>query len=241
MNFKLFLTGAGNPVDNNIMKQLELKVIPRNETGRGPNRRLRGLGKIPAVIYGKKGSQPLIIEQTDFRVLWKAIAGVTALIQVDVEGKESALSIIKEVQRNARTDEFLHIDFHEVSSSERMHTNVAVHILGESVGVKNEGALLEVSSHELEIRCLPSDLPSTIDIDISELHTGDSIHIKDLKVIEGVEFIADPDQLVIACVAAAVQEAVVAKPEDHVGGEDLDDGKESEDSGDKGETDKSES
>ena len=84
------------------MKQLELKVIPREETGRGSNRRLRASGKIPAVIYGKKGSQPLIIEQTDFRVLWKAISGVTTLIQVDVEGDKPALTIIKEVQRDAR-------------------------------------------------------------------------------------------------------------------------------------------
>ena len=166
------------------MKQLELKVITRKETGRGSNRRLRASGKLPGVIYGKKGSRPLIIEQTDFRVLWKAIAGVTALIQIDVEGYKPALSIIKEVQRDSRTDQFIHIDFHEVSTTERMQTNVAVHIIGESIGVKNEGALLEVFAHNLEIRCLPTDLPSTIDVDVSELHTGDSVHIKDLKEID---------------------------------------------------------
>ena len=123
------------------MKQLELKVITRKETGRGSNRRLRASGKLPGVIYGKKGSRPLIIEQTDFRVLWKAIAGVTALIQIDVEGDKPALSIIKEVQRDSRTDQFIHIDFHEVSTTERMQTNVAVHIIGESNAVKNEGPL----------------------------------------------------------------------------------------------------
>ena len=175
------------------MKQLELKVITRKETGRGSNRRLRASGKLPGVIYGKKGSRPLIIEQTDFRVLWKAIAGVTALIQIDVEGDKPALSIIKEVQRDSRTDQFIHIDFHEVSTTERMQTNVAVHIIGESIGVKNEGALLEVFAHNLEIRCLPTDLPSTIDVDVSELHTGDSVHIKDLKEIEGDEYLADPE------------------------------------------------
>ena len=230
------------------MKQLELKVIPREETGRGSNRRLRASGKIPAVIYGKKGSQPLIIEQTDFRVLWKAISGVTALIQVDVEGDKPALTIIKEVQRDARTDQFLHIDFHEVSSTERMHTNVAVHIIGEAAGVKNEGALMEVFAHDLEIRCLPGDLPSTIDIDVSELYTGDSIHIKDLREIAGVEFIADQELLVVACVAPAVLEEPVVVDEEEVGEEELEEGKEPSEgeeptskSEDKSETDKSDS
>ncbi len=230
------------------MKQLELKVIPREETGRGSNRRLRASGKIPAVIYGKKGSQPLIIEQTDFRVLWKAISGVTALIQVDVEWDKPALTIIKEVQRDARTDQFLHIDFHEVSSTERMHTNVAVHITGEAIGVKNEGALMEIFAHDLEIRCLPGDLPSTIEIEVSELHTGDSIHIKDLTEIAGVEFIADPELLVVACVAPAVLEEPVVVDEEEEGEEELEEGKEPSEgeaptskSEDKGETDKSDS
>ncbi len=230
------------------MKQLELKVIPREETGRGSNRRLRASGKIPAVIYGKKGSQPLIIEQTDFRVLWKAISGVTALIQVDVEGDKPALTIIKEVQRDARTDQFLHIDFHEVSSTERMHTYVAVHIIGEAIGVKNEGSLMEIFAHDLEIRCLPGDLPATIDIDVSELHTGDSIHIKDITEIAGVEFIADPELLVVACVAPAVLEEPVVVDEEEVDEEELEEGKEPSEgeaptskSEDQGETDKSDS
>lgn len=224
------------------MKQLELKVITRKETGRGSNRRLRASGKLPGVIYGKKGSRPLIIEQTDFRVLWKAIAGVTALIQIDVEGDKPALSIIKEVQRDSRTDQFIHIDFHEVSTTERMQTNVAVHIIGESIGVKNEGALLEVFAHNLEIRCLPTDLPSTIDVDVSELHTGDSVHIKDLKEIEGVEYLADPELLVVACVAPAVQEEAGVVGEEQDGEEESGEGEESIlKSEDKGEADKSDS
>ena len=224
------------------MKQLELKVITRKETGRGSNRRLRASGKLPGVIYGKKGSRPLIIEQTDFRVLWKAIAGVTALIQIDVEGDKPALSIIKEVQRDSRTDQFIHIDFHEVSTTERMQTNVAVHIIGESIGVKNEGALLEVFAHNLEIRCLPTDLPSTIDVDVSELHTGDSVHIKDLKEIEGVEYLADPELLVVSCVAPAVQEEAGVVGEEQDGEEESGEGEESIlKSEDKGEADKSDS
>ena len=224
------------------MKQLELKVITRKETGRGSNRRLRASGKLPGVIYGKKGSRPLIIEQTDFRVLWKAIAGVTALIQIDVEGDKPALSIIKEVQRDSRTDQFIHIDFHEVSTTERMQTNVAVHIIGESIGVKNEGALLEVFAHNLEIRCLPTDLPSTIDVDVSELHTGDAVHIKDLKEIEGVEYLADPELLVVACVAPAVQEEAGVVGEEQDGEEESGEGEESIlKSEDKGEADKSDS
>ena len=207
------------------MKQLELKVIPRDETGRGSNRRLRTSGKIPAVIYGKNGSQPLIIEQTDFHVLWKAISGVTALIQIDVEGGKPALSIIKEVQRDARTDQFIHIDFHEVSTTEIMHTNVAVHIIGEATGVKNEGGLLEVAAYDLEIRCLPRDLPTTIEVDASELHIGDSVHVRDIKEIEGVEFVADPEQLIIACVAPAVLEEVVSE-EEKIGEEELAEGEE---------------
>ncbi len=233
------------PVNFKLMNQLELKVFPREETGRNINRRLRAAGKIPAVIYGKKGNQPLIIEQNDFRALWKMIAGVSALIQVEVEGKESALSIVKEVQRDPRTDHFIHIDFHEVSATETMHTHVAVRILNEAIGVKNEGGLLEVSAHELEIRCLPRDLPGTIDIDVSELSIGDSIHIRDLTDIKGVEFIGDAELQIVSCMAPAILEEVVedvAEEGELEEGEEMEEGEAGEPkSEDKGVDEKSES
>lgn len=196
------------------MKQFKLEVQSRSLSGRGPARRARVAGLIPANIYGKAGHRQLAIQQTAFRSLWKQVSGLTAIVEINEPGQPTALSIIQEVQRNPVTDAFLHVDFHEVSANETFTTSVVVHVTGESYGVRIESGVLETHAHALKVRALPRNLPSSIDVDVTELRSGSAIHVRDLPAIEGVEFLDNADVVVVSCVTprAIEVEEVAATP-----------------------------
>ena len=181
------------------MKQLKLQVTQRKMSGSADSGRLRKEGKLPAVIYGKTGSQPLIVDEPEFRKLMRAAIGSVSLIEIIDDKGGKKLALIQEIQRDSVTDKFLHVDFHEVSEHEPMHASIPVHVVGKSYGAKNENGILEVHLHTLEIRCLPKDLPEYVEIDISELHVGQAIHISDLPVLEGVSYLGEPDAVVTSC------------------------------------------
>jgi len=188
-----------------------LNVTPRVGTGRSASRRLRKLDRIPAILYGKHTAPvTLSLEGPEFNKLVKAIGDNAALIELKGARNET-LSILQEVQRDAMTDRFLHVDLHEVKADEKMEINVPVHISGESTGVKNEAGVLEFVSHTLRIRCLPKDLPAFVDVDVTELHVGETIHIGELKAVAGVAFMGDKGQPVVSCVQPVeeIVEAVV--------------------------------
>jgi large subunit ribosomal protein L25 len=192
------------------MKLLKLPVYPRAKTGRGPARRLRSSSEIPAVIYGKSGVRHLTVKDPEFRLLMRAVAGTAALVEISEQGGAATLSLLQEIQRDARTDRFVHIDLKEVSANEPMRAVVPVRIVGESIGVKLESGIIELSRHELHVKCLPKDLPDIISIDVTELHANDSIHVRDMKPIAGVTFTDRADEVVVACVIPKVEEEPVA-------------------------------
>lgn len=159
------------------------------------------------MVYGRSGSRTLAVAEVDFRTLSKQIKGRSALIEICQEGVEPTLSIIQEVQRNPRTDQYLHIDFHEVATGELISTHTSIHVVGESVGVKSEDALLEIHTHEVDVRCLPLDLPEFIEIDVTNLHVGESIHLRDLTPPPRVEFLEDESVVLVSCMAFVVADA----------------------------------
>jgi large subunit ribosomal protein L25 len=194
-----------------MKQQFILNVSPREGTGRSASRRLRKQDRIPAILYGKHTAPiTLAVEGPEFVRLVKAIGDNAALIELKGT-KEQALSILQEVQRDAMTDRYLHVDLHEVKADEKMEINVPVHTSGESTGVKNEAGVLEATSHTLRIRCLPRDLPAFIDVDVTELHVGQTIHIRELKPVSGIVFLGDKNQPVVSCVQPVeeIVEAVV--------------------------------
>jgi large subunit ribosomal protein L25 len=200
------------------MKQQKLTVRRRNGIGRGHSRRIRAGGEVPAVIYGKHSEpQALAVNERVLGQLLKDIAGSAAVLEIEAEGSEPRLSIIKEVQRNPTNDRILHIDLNEVSADEEMDVTVIVRTKGDSFGVLNEAGVLDISSHELDIRCLPKDLPEFIEVDVTDLHVGQTIHVRELVPIDGVTFIDDGDRPVISCVMGIVEEEVV--PEEEIEGE----------------------
>jgi large subunit ribosomal protein L25 len=188
-----------------------LNVTPRVGTGRSASRRLRKHNHVPAILYGKHTAPvTLSLDGPEFARLVKSIGDNAALIEL-TGTRNQTLSILQEVQRDPMTDRYLHVDLHEVKADEKMEINVPVHISGESTGVKNEAGVLEFASHTLRIRCVPKDLPAFIDVDVTELHVGQTIHISELKPVPGVVFQGDKNQPVVSCVQPVeeIVEAVV--------------------------------
>ncbi len=197
------------------MKKLELTVTTREGKGRGFARRLRAQGKIPAVIYGRNGSSSLSIAERDFLQLMRTTGGAATVITLVEEKSSPRMSVIQAIQRDSITDRFKHIDFLEVSADHRMSASIHVHTSGEAKGVKNDGGVLDVSMHELQVSCLPGDLPEFIEIDVSGLEIGDAIHVKELTPLSGVTFEDDADAVVVSCVhgIADVEEEEAAEAE----------------------------
>lgn len=194
------------------MKKYQLTVSSREGTGRSASRRLRKAQKIPAILYGKHTKpEALAVNAPEFVKLLKDIGGRAALIELQRDGATAALSFLQEIQRDPITDLYLHVDLQEVKENEKMVINVAVVTTGESTGVKNQSGVLELNAHQLRIRCLPKDLPAVIEIDVTQLEVGQTIHISEVKPIAGVEFLGDPNQPVVSCVQP-VEEVVEAAP-----------------------------
>ena len=208
------------------MKEYSLKVTLREQTGRGPARRLRKSGRIPAILYGPSGTKSLSLEQAEFHDLWKEVKGSSTLIQLVEEGGEEVRTLIQDYQRNPITDKFEHLDFKEILAGVELQAQVRIYIVGESVGVKNEQALLDTHHHAVGVRCLPRDLPRFIEVDVTDLHAGDSIHVRDLAPIENVVFTDDPDRSIIACVLPSIAEAEEVEEEEEAAEEEEGEGEE---------------
>jgi large subunit ribosomal protein L25 len=200
-----------------MKQQFKLNVAPRAQTGRSSSRRLRKTNQVPAILYGKHTKpETLVIDGPEFTRLLKAVAGSAALIELERKDKpEKALSFLQEIQRDPMTDKYIHVDLREVKADEKFEIRVKLHLTGESFGVKNQSGVLETPTYAIRIRCLPKDLPAYIEVDVTELKVGETIHIGELKAIAGVEYLDDKSQPVVSCVepvAEIVQEVVAAAP-----------------------------
>jgi large subunit ribosomal protein L25 len=186
------------------MKQITLKTTLREEIGRTASKHLRQSGVIPAVIYGESGIRNLSIDAHEFAMAYRKIVGTAALIELSIEGEdETQFAIIQELQRNTRTDAYLHIDFKEIVRGQEMEADIPVHTFGNADGVKNYGGVLEVSTQSLRVRCRPRALPEEIKVDVTELAIGKSIHLSEIEAPEGVTFLDDLELVVVACGGAS--------------------------------------
>ena len=197
-----------------MSQQYTLNVAARAQTGRSASRRLRKANRVPAILYGKHSSpQSLSVEGPEFIRLVKNVAGRAVLLELQRSDKsEKSLSFLQEVQRDPITDKYVHIDFQEVKADEKFEIRVAVRVVGESFGVKNQSGVLEMNTQQLRVRCLPKDLPEAIVVDVTELKVGETIKVAELKPIPGVEFQDGPGQPVVSCVepVAEIVEDVAA-------------------------------
>jgi len=177
-----------------------LKITSRAQTGRSASRRLRKSNQIPAILYGKHTNpETLSIDAPEFSRLLKQVAGRKLIIELQRDAGENALSFIQEVQRDAITDRFLHVDLQEVKANETFDVEVPIAVTGEAHGVKLQGGVLEIAAHTVRVRCLPKDLPPVIEVDVSELKVNETIKVANLKQIPGVEYRSAAGQPVVSC------------------------------------------
>jgi large subunit ribosomal protein L25 len=181
------------------MEQITVQGSVRELKGKGPNRRLRVAGKIPAVLYGHK-SQNMALE-VDPKEIFKILqsdTGENTIFLLAVPGKEKINVLIKEYQLEPVSHRLLHADFYEVAMDEVLEVDVPLEVIGEAYGVKTEGGLLDIVHRELRVECLPGDIPENIEVDVTELKIGDHIRVKDLKVSEKIKILDDPETVVVA-------------------------------------------
>lgn len=182
-------------------------IIEERKIGRKSlNRKLRSGGKIPAVIYGHNKPITVSLDEHEFMSKFKTMPE-NIIINLDAGTKKYDV-LIKDYQEDIMHGKIMHIDFFEIEKGKLLRTHVPVHLEGTPIGVK-EGGILEHLLHEVEVECLPKDLPETIQIDVTELQIHHPIHIKDIATIEGVKFLNSPDQVIcLVEIRAAIEEEV---------------------------------
>jgi len=191
------------------MEEIFLEAESRTGTGRANTKDLKEQGYLPAVLYSQgKESMPLKVSNSALIKLvhQHRIEGVIVTLKIK-EDKKPRACLVKEIQYDPVHDNIIHIDFNEISLSKAIKVNVPITAKGEPVGVKQEGGALEHILWEVEIECLPVDIPKEIVIDVTNLKIGDSIHIKDIQFPAKVKVLNDPSAIVLS-VAAPMKEEV---------------------------------
>jgi len=184
---------------------------------KGDIKRMRKNGILPAVIYGHgEESVRVCIEEKEFKKLMELLQKEAVTINIKV-GDVEYLCVIKSVQHNTATDQILHIDFQHIHKGEKIKAIIPIHIRGEAPGIK-QGGILDQRLHEVTVRCLPADIPSHIDVDISQLELGRTIHLYDLQM-DNVEFDIGKETPIVSvlvprAVAVEVKPAVVPEGEE---------------------------
>lgn len=194
------------------MKPFDLEVQSRQQLGKAASKRFRNSGLIPAVLYHRhEPSLSALVPTKEFTVLAKK--SKTSQIFL-LKSSDTALNgknvLVKEIQQNYTTGRVLHVDFQVLKDNEEIRVRIPVVVKGEAFGVKNDGGILTISAHELELTCLPKNIPESIELDVTELKLGDNIHAADLKLPEGVRFEGDAHATIVSVVA---QKALVTETE----------------------------
>ena len=187
------------------MAEVKLNVNVRDGRGKGAARQARISGRVPAVVYGR-GIEPIAIDvdRREFLTALHTDAGMNVLLELQV-GSEKILTLARELQRDPVKGTLLHADFVKIDVTQAVDVEVPVHVTGEAAGVK-EGGVLEQPLFTVHVRCLPTDVPEGIDVDISHLNIGDSLRVGDLPTSETWEITNDPDTPVVT-IAAPISEA----------------------------------
>jgi large subunit ribosomal protein L25 len=194
------------------MATATLSAKPRQETGKGAARKLRAAGEVPGIIYGH-GRQPqsLSINSREFERLSERVRITSTVIELALDGK-TARTLVRELQRDPIKRTVIHVDFQELVAGEKVTVSVPLRFVGIPEGVKTGGGILEETMHQLEVTCDPSNIPDHLDVDVTALTIGHSLHVGDVKLPEGVEVVDDPEQT-IAVVSAPKAEEEVAPVE----------------------------
>lgn len=195
------------------MAENALAAEARTETGKGVARKLRAAGRIPAVLYGK--SIDVVALSVDPKALDTLLhasgAGLNTLIDLEVGGNSEKV-LLKALQREPVGGAYVHADFHQVDLSVRVTVSVPLHFIGTPRGVALDGGILDHPVRDVDVECLPTAIPENIEVDVSEIDLGGSLHVRDISLPEGAELRSDGDLTVASVVAPKEVEEEVVEP-----------------------------
>ena len=179
------------------MENLALKIEKRPDFGKQKSKQYRKQGKVPGVLYGHKEETQTIL--TDHLELENMIRhhGKNVVFTLKLPGTQKAQNaIIRDIQMNVLTDEIIHVDLQRISLTETIHIEVPIHLTGSSLGVRNEGGVLDHLLYSLNIECTPENIPEFIEVDVTDLSIGDSIHVMDIQLEKG-KILTDSDRSIV--------------------------------------------
>jgi large subunit ribosomal protein L25 len=191
------------------MERISLSAITRSAVGKNAVKKIRRGDLVPAVLYGR-ARDPLALSVGRKALLGALASGRNVLIDLKVASNGQELSntvMITEVQRDHLRREILHVDLHQISMTERLEVDVPVMLAGTAEGVASAGGVLEQHLREVTVWCLPSQIPDRLTVNVTALKVGDSLHVRDLVVAEGVEILTPPEEVLASVVAPREEEA----------------------------------
>ena len=198
-----------------------LSAKARDGQGKGDNRKLRQTGFVPAVIYGHgEKTRSVAVNAHELELLFSRVHVENTIIDLNVEGDKKAIrTLVREVQKHPARGEIVHVDFYQVHAGERVHIQIPLNFVGTPVGVRN-GGILQHTMDELDVRVSSDNIPANIEVDVANMEIGDSMHVSDLKVPEGIEVLDTGDRSVCSVsppqsgvTEAAPVEAATSEPE----------------------------
>lgn len=191
---------------------MELTIECQQRPAGSKPRALRRAGLIPANLYGHKGTESiaLTLDAKTAERLLKVASVNNTLIPLKITGMRwSGNTLLREVQRHPAKGFIYHLSFFSVAAQETVDVDVPVQVMGEAPGVKQEGGALDVVLTQLQVRCAPDSIPETIDVDISQLHQGDVLYLRDLVLPEGITALNDPEQVVVSILAPQITPQII--------------------------------
>lgn len=185
-----------------------LAARPRSETGKGVSRKLRASGRVPAVVYGHgEETRSLTVDAHELERLLSTVRVESTLIELSIEGERAPVrALVRELQTHPYRETVLHIDFYQIHAGEALTVEVPIRLVGASPGVR-AGGIMQHALTELEIRCMPDQIPQVLEVDVSALEIGDSIHVGDIALPEGIEVLVDVERSVCSVIPPTVAAA----------------------------------
>lgn len=192
------------------MSEITVEVTRREVTGKNANRRLRAAGFVPAVVYGGgRDSVPIQVERKVIHELLRQEGGEHAVFLLKMAGTDkSRHTMVREIEIDPISRQITHIDFQRVLLTETVRVSVPIELEGVASGVKNEGGVLDFMVREVEVECLPGDIPPKLTLDVTSLGVGDNFEVKDLVIPKGVNLLVEPGRVIVAVAHSRVSEVV---------------------------------
>ena len=196
-----------------MAEKVIVKAVQRDTRGKNENRRLRAEGKVPVIVYGGgTESFAATAELKDLAAIIRSDSGVNTVFGLDIEGQGINDVIFQDRQIDGVRGRLIHADLRRFAKGEKIEMTVAIHLTGHAIGLQEEGAVLTQVMREIKVLCEPAKTPESIDVDVTDLEAGGSIHVSDLKVGEGIEIHDSPETVVATIIT--VQEVVVEATEE---------------------------